>query len=171
MKNFIAGINNFWVGLFTGLLLPIIVIAFLLYATVHQFTDLLQESAISPIVERSELTFDKVDHLLTTLDNKVEHATAEDLQVVASLKDTHVIEELQTFASSVKQLKQAVTEADKQAIVSNVQEKLQQSLANKFPPEKAKKISQNLLSIAQILASQPHNDQQGESIPFSRALE
>lgn len=154
MKNFAAGFNNFWVGLFTGVMLPIIIIAVLLYATVDKFTGLIQDATIAPLISRSEQTFDKVDNLLITLDNKVDDANLKDLALFAPLKNAQLFPELQALASAVANLKQTVTAIDKQAILVNLQEKLQASLATKFPEDKAKELAQNLINIAQVLASE-----------------
>ncbi len=162
MKNFIAGINNFWVGLVTGLMLPIIVLALVISSTVSQVTNLIQDSAIEPIVSRSEQTFDKVDRLLVTLDDKVDHADLKDLELLAPLKNMDLLPELQLIAGDIHQLKQAISEVDKQAVITNLQERLQQSLANKFPEEKAQQLCQNLVNITHLLASQterlPYNE-------------
>lgn len=157
MKNFSAGLNNFWVGLFTGIMLPIIIVAVLLYATVDKLTGLIEDTAIAPLISRSEQTFDKVDNLLLNLDNKVDDANLKDLALLAPLKNAQLFPELQALASGVANLKQTVTDIDKQAVLANLQEKLQASLATKFPEDKAKELADNLISIAQVLASQSSN--------------
>ncbi len=153
MKNFIAGINNFWVGLVTGLMLPIIVLALVISSTINHITNLIQDSAIEPIVTRSEQTFDKIDHLLITLDNKVNNASLKDLELLAPLKNLNVLPELQIIANDITQLKQAISEVDRQIILEHLTEKLHQSLTNRFPPEKAQQLSQSLLNITQELAA------------------
>ncbi|MGL5394381.1 MAG: hypothetical protein ACRDBQ_03795, partial [Shewanella sp.] len=102
----------------------------------------------------SEQTFDKVDNLLITLDNKVDDANLKDLALFAPLKNAQLFPELQALASAVANLKQTVTAIDKQAVLVNLQEKLQASLATKFPEDKAKELAQNLINIAQVLASE-----------------
>lgn len=91
MKNFTAGLNNFWVGLVTGMLMPVIVVAALLYLTVDKLTGVVQDSAISPFLERSEQTLDKVDNLLVTLDDKVDSASLKDLELLAPLKNARIL--------------------------------------------------------------------------------
>ncbi|MFV0595407.1 hypothetical protein [Shewanella sp.] len=158
MKNFSAGLNNFWVGLFTGIMLPIIIVAVLLYATVDKLTGLIEDTAIAPLISRSEQTFDKVDNLLLNLDDKVDDANLKDLALLAPLKNAQLFPELQALGSGVANLKQTVTDIDKQAVLANLQEKLQASLASKFPEDKAKELADNLISIAQVLASQSSNN-------------
>lgn len=154
MKNFSAGINNFWVGLFVGVMLPFIILALLLYATVDKFTGLVQDTAIAPLISRSEQTFDKVDNLLITLDNKVDNANLKDLELLAPLKNAQLFPELQALASSVVNLKQTISDIDKQVVLTNLKQKLQTSLATKFPEDQAQELAQNLINIAQLLANQ-----------------
>lgn len=153
-NNFAAGMNNFWVGMVTGMLLPVIVIAALLYATVDKFTGLLQDAAIAPLLERSEQTFDKVDTLLVTLDDKVNDAELKDVQLLAPLKQAQFFPELQALASGVKQLKQTAADLDKQAVLDKLQQQLQSSLQAKFPEDKAQQLAQSLMNIADVLAQQ-----------------
>ncbi|MCH4296500.1 hypothetical protein MJ923_19530 [Shewanella sp. 3B26] len=153
MKNFTAGLNNFWVGLVTGMLMPVIVVAALLYLTVDKLTSVVQDSAISPFLERSEQTLDKVDNLLVTLDDKVDSASLKDLNLLEPLKDAQLFPELQALASTVTQIRQAVDSVDRDALLQGLQTQLQQSLAAKFPPEKAAALAQNLRQLAELLAS------------------
>lgn len=153
MKNFSAGLNNFWVGLVTGMLMPVIVVAALLYLTVDKLTGVVQDSAISPFLERSEQTLDKVDNLLVTLDDKVDSASLKDLNLLAPLKDAQLFPELQALASTVTEIRQAVDSVDRDALLQGLQMQLQQSLAAKFPPEKAAALAQNLRQLAELLAS------------------
>lgn len=170
MKNFAAGLNNFWVGLFTGIMLPLIFVAGLLYATVDKFTGLIEDAAIAPLISRSEQTFDKVDNLLLTLDNKVDDANLKDVALLAPLKNAQLFPELQALASGVTNLKQTAADIDKQAVLANLQEKLQASLATKFPEDKAKELAQNLINIAQVLASeQKHLSATVEPTPNNEA--
>ncbi len=158
MKNFGAGINNFWVGLVTGIMLPVMLIAALLYASVAKLTGMIENSTIAPLINRSEQTFDKVDHLLVTLDDKVDNASLKnldlkDLEQLAPLKNAQLFPELQALATGVASLKQTVADIDKQAVLDNLKQKLQASLATKFPEDKAQELAENLLNIAQVLAS------------------
>ncbi|QYJ78611.1 hypothetical protein [Shewanella acanthi] len=159
MKNFGAGFNNYWVGFISGIMLPIILVAALLYASVAKLTGLIDDSAIAPLIERSEQTFDKVDHLLVTLDDKVDNASLKDvdlkdLALLAPLKNAQLFPELQTLASGIANLKQAASDFDRETAINNLRETLQTSLAGKFPEDKAKELAQNLMNIAQVLAEE-----------------
>ncbi|MBT1446228.1 hypothetical protein KJI95_17160 [Shewanella sp. JM162201] len=156
MNNFMAGLNNFWVGLFAGIMLPLILVAVILYATVDKLTGVLQDSAIAPFLSRSEQTLDKVDNLLVTLDDKVDSASLKDLNLLAPLKDAQLFPELQALATTVTELKKAAAGAqniDRDAVLKNLQQRLQDSLIAKFPPEKAAALAENLRQIAEVLAS------------------
>ncbi|MGL5393208.1 MAG: hypothetical protein ACRDA8_17815 [Shewanella sp.] len=157
---FYAGINNFWVGLFTGLLLPVMILAALLYGAVSQITGLIEEVALAPLIQRSEQTFDKVDSLLMTLDDKVSSTNLKELALLTPLKNAQLLPELQTLASSVEQLKQAGATIDKEALLAQLKSKLEASLASKFPEEKAKQLAQSLVDIALVLASRAQSGAQ-----------
>lgn len=154
MDQFRAGINNFWVGLICGILVPVVIVLILLYATVNKLTHFTQETAIAPLFERGEQTLDKVDNLLLTLDSKVDDASLEDLQLLAPLKNAQLLPELTTLGAHIDTLKQARSEIDKKAMRDNLQSQLQNSLTAKFPPEKAQALAQSLTNIASVLASQ-----------------
>ncbi|WP_258405441.1 hypothetical protein [Shewanella sp. FJAT-52076] len=152
MKNFTAGLNNFWVGLVTGMLMPVIVVAALLYLTVDKLTGVVQDSAISPFLERSEQTLDKVDNLLVTLDDKVDSASLKDLELLAPLKNARILPELQEIAGAAAELKTKVDDIDKEAVLAALRQKLETSLAGKFPEEKAKALAANLENLVRVLA-------------------
>lgn len=153
MNRFYAGINNFWVGLITGIMLPIMFIAALLYATVSKLTGLIEGVALTPLIQRSEQTFDKVDSLLLTLDDKVSNANFKELALLTPLKKAQILPELHTLAVSVEQLSQAVSKIDKEALIAQLKSKLAASLAEKFSQEKAQQLAQSLVDIALVLAT------------------
>lgn len=49
-------------------------------------------------------------------------------------------------------LNQAVSDIDKQAILTHLKGKLQTSLATKYPEDKAQELAQSLINIAKVLA-------------------
>ncbi|ABL98218.1 hypothetical protein SHAM105786_17595 [Shewanella amazonensis] len=164
MKNFTAGLNNFWVGLVTGLLMPLIVVATLLYLTVDKLTGVVQDSAISPFLERSEQTLDKVDSLLVTLDSKVDSADLKDLELLTPLKNANILPDLQDIASAAAELKTKVNDIDRETVITALRHKLTTSLAGKFPEEKAQELAIHLESIARLLAQQSDEFEQNTPV-------
>lgn len=154
MKTFSDGLNNFWVGLVCGMLMPLVLVVGLLYLTVDKLTGVVQDSAISPFLERSEQTLDKVDKLLVTLDDKVDSASLKDLNLLAPLKNAQIMPELQALASAVTELKQAADNIDREAVLLGLQQRLEASLAQKFPEQKARALAQNLRQFAELLAKE-----------------
>ncbi|OEF28192.1 hypothetical protein [Vibrio rumoiensis] len=153
MKSFGSGFNNFFVGLFSGLLLPIVIIMVLLFLTVDKVTSFAQDEAIAPLYQRGAETLDKVDSLITTLDTKVDNASLEDIHLLAPLKDANLFPELKQLAGSVEKLSNAASDVDKQAVVDNLKENLKTSLSQKYPVEKAQQLADNFAGIAEVLAS------------------
>lgn len=170
MDQFRAGINNFWVGLVCGMLMPVAIVVVLLYVTVNKLSHFTQETAIAPLFERGEQTLDKVDNLLLTLDSKVDNASLEELQLLAPLKNAQLFPELKTLAAHIGALKQTGADADKKAVMDNLQSQLQQSLAAKFPPEKAQELAHSLINIATVLTSQSLSDEQGNVDPIKNTV-
>lgn len=153
MKNFASGMNNFVVGLFSGLLLPIVIIMVLLFMTVDKITNFAQDEAIAPLYQRGTQTLDKVDALISTLDNKVDNADLQDIKLLALLKEANVFPELKQVASSVKVIREAAEEKDKQAVIDDLKEKLQQSLTKKFTEDQAQQLADSFANIAQVMAN------------------
>ncbi|WP_203219058.1 hypothetical protein [Vibrio sp. S17_S38] len=153
MKNFASGMNNFVVGLFSGLLLPIVIIMVLLFMTVDKITSFAQDEAIAPLYQRGAQTLDKVDALIMTLDNKVDNADLQDIKLLSPLKEANVFPELKQLARSVQMIREAAEDKDKQAVIDGLKEKLQQSFSNKFPEEQAQQLADNFANIAQIMAN------------------
>lgn len=153
MKNFASGMNNFVVGLFSGLLLPIVIIMVLLFMTVDKITNFAQDEAIAPLYQRGAQTLDKVDALISTLDNKVDNADLQDIKLLAPLKEANVFPELKQVASSVKVIREAAEEKDKQAVIDDLKAKLQQSLTKKFTEDQAQQLADSFANIAQVMAN------------------
>lgn len=152
MKSFGSGFNNFFVGLFSGLLLPIVIIMVLLFLTVDKITSFAENEAIAPLYQRGEQTLDKVDTLLTTLDSKVDNANLEDVKLLAPLKDANLFPELKQIAGTVSKLRDA-SDSEKQEMLENLKAKLKTTLQEKFPEDKAQQLADNLAGIADVLAS------------------
>lgn len=133
-------------------MLPVILVATILYSTVDKLTGLIQDAAIAPLLARSEQTLNKVDNLLTTLDDKVDKANLKDLELLTPFKNAQLFTELQDLSSAVTLLNQAVSDIDKQAILTHLKGKLQTSLATKYSEDKAQELAQSLINIAQVLA-------------------
>ncbi|GLT13452.1 hypothetical protein [Vibrio algivorus] len=152
MKSFGSGFNNFFVGLFSGLLLPIVIIMVLLFLTVDKITSFAENEAIAPLYQRGEQTLDKMDALLTTLDSKVDNANLQDVKLLAPLKDANLFPELKQIASTVSKLRDA-SDAEKQEMLENLKVKLKTTLQEKFPEDKAQQLADNLAGIADVLAS------------------
>ncbi|MFV0576852.1 MAG: hypothetical protein ACK5NC_15730 [Vibrio sp.] len=152
MKNFGAGFNNFFVGLFSGLLLPIVIIVVLLFLTVDKLTNFAQDAAIAPLYQRGAQTLDKVDVLLTSLDTKVNEADLKDLQLLAPLKDANLFPELKQIAGTIQAIRTSTPE-QKQAVIENLEATLITSLQDKFPKEKAQELATHLAGIAELLAA------------------
>lgn len=153
MKSFGSGFNNFFVGLFSGLLLPIVIIMVLLFLTVDKITSFAENEAIAPLYQRGEQTLDKVDTLLTTLDNKVDNANLQDVKLLAPLKDANLFPELKQIAGAVSKLRDA-SDSEKQEMLENLKAKLKTTLQEKFPEDKAQQLADNLAGIADVIASQ-----------------
>lgn len=151
MKSFGSGFNNFLVGLFSGLLLPIVIIMVLLFLTVDRITSFAENEAIAPLYQRGEQTLDKVDTLLTTLDSKVDNANLQDVKLLAPLKDANLFPELKQIAGTVSKLREA-SDSEKQEMLENLKAKLKTSLQEKFPEDKAQQLADNLAGIADVLA-------------------
>lgn len=151
MKSFGSGFNNFLVGLFSGLLLPIVIIMVLLFLTVDKITSFAENEAIAPLYQRGEQTLDKVDTLLTTLDSKVDNANLQDVKLLAPLKDANLFPELKQIAGTVSKLREA-SDSEKQEMLENLKAKLKTSLQEKFPEDKAQQLADNLAGIADVLA-------------------
>ncbi|WP_051241156.1 hypothetical protein [Vibrio litoralis] len=152
MKSFGSGFNNFFVGLFSGLLLPIVIIMVLLFLTVDKITSFAENEAIAPLYQRGEQTLDKVDTLLTTLDSKVDNANLQDVKLLAPLKDANLFPELKQIAGTVSKLRDA-SDSEKQEMLENLKAKLKTTLQEKFPEDKAQQLADNLAGIADVLAS------------------
>lgn len=152
MKGFGSGFNNFFVGLFSGLLLPIVIIMVLLFLTVDKITSFAQHEAIAPLYQRGEQTLDKVDTLLTTLDNKVDNANLQDIKLLAPLKEANLFPELKQMAATVSTLRNA-SDSEKQEMLSELKGKLKTTLQEKFPEDKAQQLADNLAGIADVIAS------------------
>lgn len=152
MKSFGSGFNNFFVGLFSGLLLPIVIIMVLLFLTVDKITSFAENEAIAPLYQRGEQTLDKVDTLLTTLDNKVDNANLQDVKLLAPLKDANLFPELKQIAGAVSKLRDA-SDSEKQEMLENLKAKLKTTLQEKFPEDKAQQLAGNLAGIADVIAS------------------
>ncbi|WP_153448313.1 hypothetical protein [Vibrio algicola] len=153
MKNFASGMNNFFVGLFSGLLLPIVIIMVLLFMTVDKVTSFAQDEAIAPLYQRGAKTLDKVDSLITTLDNKVDQADLKDIKLLAPLKDANLFPELKQLASSVSHIREAAAGKDKQQVIDGLKGQLKASFAKKFPDAQAQKLADNFAGIAEVMAS------------------
>ncbi|TVO35722.1 hypothetical protein [Vibrio algivorus] len=152
MKSFGSGFNNFFVGLFSGLLLPIVIIMVLLFLTVDKITSFAENEAIAPLYQRGEQTLDKMDALLTTLDSKVDNANLQDVKLLAPLKDANLFPELKQIAGTVSKLRDA-SDTEKQEMLENLKVKLKTTLQEKFPEDKAQQLADNLAGIADVLAS------------------
>lgn len=136
MKSFGSGFNNFFVGLFSGLLLPIVIIMVLLFLTVDKIISFAENEAIAPLYQRGEQTLDKVDTLLTTLDSKVDNANLQDVKLLAPLKNANLFPELKQIAGTVSKLRDA-SDSEKQEMLENLKAKLKTTLQEKFPEDKA----------------------------------
>ncbi|WP_086981225.1 hypothetical protein [Vibrio aphrogenes] len=152
MKGFGSGFNNFFVGLFSGLLLPLVIIMVLIFLTVDKVTSFAENEAITPIYARGAETLDKLDTLIETIDTKVDDASLKDLQLLAPLKEANLFPELQQMSATIVKVRQ-VSDEQKQEMLGQLKEQLNQSLLQKFPPEKAQQLTDNLLGIADVLAS------------------
>ena len=159
MKNFTAGFNNFFVGLVSGLLLPIIIILVLLFLSVDKLTGLLESRSFAPIYERSEQTLDKVDTLIMTLDDKVDNADLSNIKALSPLKDANLFPEMEALAASVNELKEGKDNIDKQAVITALKDKLQVSLQGKFTGEQAQQLAESLANIADVIANQDNSAQ------------
>lgn len=153
MKSFGSGFNNFFVGLFSGLLLPIVIIMVLLFLTVDKLTTFAQDEAIAPLYQRGAETLDKVDSLITTLDTKVDNASLEDLHLLEPLKEANLFPELKQLASTANTLSDMASDVDRQALLNDLKDNLKVSLSEKFPEDKAQQLAENLVGIAQVLVS------------------
>jgi len=159
MKNFTAGFNNFFVGLVSGLLLPIIIILVLLFLSVDKLTGLLESRSFAPIYERSEQTLDKVDTLIMTLDDKVDNADLSNIKALSPLRDANLFPEMKALAASVNELKEGEDNIDKQAVITALKDKLQGSLQGKFTGEQAQQLAESLANIAEVIANQDNSAQ------------
>lgn len=159
MKNFTAGFNNFFVGLVSGLLLPIIIILVLLFLSVDKLTGLLESRSFAPIYERSEQTLDKVDTLIMTLDDKVDNADLSNIKALSPLKDANLFPEMKALAASVNELKEGEDNINKQAVITALKDKLQGSLQGKFTGEQAQQLAESLANIAEVIANQDNSAQ------------
>ncbi|MGO2323585.1 hypothetical protein [Vibrio casei] len=173
MKSFGSGFNNFFVGLFSGLLLPIVIIMVLLFLTVDKVTSFAQNEAIAPLYQRGAETLDKVDALITTLDTKADNANLEELHLLAPLKEANLFPELKQLAGSVENIRNATSTADKQVVLDRLKGKLQESLTQKFPEDKAQQLVDNLAGIAEVLASKKEQigDKKEELVEKAQAQE
>ncbi|WP_211293955.1 hypothetical protein [Vibrio gangliei] len=152
MKGFGSGFNNFFVGLFSGLLLPIVIIMVLMFLTVDKLTSFAENEAIAPLYTRGAQTLDKLDTLIETLDNKVEDADLQDIKLLAPLKDANLFPELKKIAAVAGKIRNA-SDSEKQEMLANLKGQLKASLQQKFPEEKAQQLADNLTGIADVLAS------------------
>ncbi|MEL0630434.1 hypothetical protein [Psychromonas aquatilis] len=159
MKNFAAGFNNFFIGLVSGLLLPIIIILVLLFLSVDKLTGLLESRSFAPIYERSEQTLDKVDTLIMTLDDKVDNADLSNIKALSPLKDANLFPEMKALAASVSELKEGEDNIDKQAVITALKDKLQGSLQGKFTGDQAQQLAESLANIADVIANQDNSTQ------------
>lgn len=152
MKSFGSGFNNFFVGLFSGLLLPIVIIMVLMFLTVDKITSFAENEAIAPLYTRGSQTLDKLDTLIETLDNKVDDADLQDIHLLAPLKEANLFPELKNIATAVNHIRNT-PDADRQEMLAHLKGQLKASLQQKFPEETAQQLAENLSGIAEVLAN------------------
>lgn len=152
MKNFLSGLNTFWVGLVSGIMLPILLVVGLLYATVSQLTGFVSQEAIAPLLARGEVTLDNVDHFIGTLDQKANDADLENIHLLAPFEDAKLMPELKQVTQGAQEIREAIEGFDKEAIKNRLKEELTTSLAQKYPQERADELSESLVDLAVVLA-------------------
>lgn len=152
MKNFTSGFNNFFVGLVSGLLLPIIIISTLLFLSVDKLTHIIEHKSFAPIYARSEQTLDKVDSLIMTLDDKVNQADLSNIKALSPLKEANLFPEMKELAASIAKLKENKDSIEKQVIIDALKDKLQASLQGKFTGEQAELLADSLTNIADVIS-------------------
>ncbi len=148
MKNFMQGINNFFVGLFVGLLTPVLIIAVLLFMTVDKLTHFTQQQAMAPLMQQAEQTLNRIDTLVMNVDGKVSAVELEDLQQLSPFKDAKILPELKQVASSIQQVKQNIDQQDVDVVLLHLQHQLEQSLSEKLSEQQAHEVAQSLTQLA-----------------------
>jgi len=164
MKKFVSGINNFFVGLVSGLLLPIIIILFLLFLSVDKITALVESKSFIPLYAHGEQTLDKVDKLISTLDDKVEQADLNNMKALtslkASIKDVQLLPEFKLLTSTLLTLNNVKGNSEKQKSIEDLKVQLQSTLKDKFSGEQSQQLVNNFINIAEIIAAKNTQDNQ-----------
>ncbi|MGB2079777.1 MAG: hypothetical protein ACPHV3_08310, partial [Vibrio sp.] len=143
---------TFWVGLVTGIMLPILVVVFMLYLTVSQLTGFVSQEAIAPLLKRGEITLDNVDHLIATIDDKASNAELENIHLLAPFQDAKLLPELKKVTQGAQEIREAVEGFDKEAIKNRLKQEIQQSLTEKLPADQAQTMADSLVALAEVLA-------------------